>query len=233
MPANNFVDILGQRFGRLVVLRRSLAPYGKHAFWQCQCDCGNVSIVIGKRLRRGESKSCGCLSKEMPANNFVDMVGKRCGRLLVLESVGKTHNRKTIWRCQCDCGKEKFLTGTRLRASRRPTKSCGCLVSDRVSLSNQRRAKDLTGQRFGRLTAVRPAANLHSCSSWECRCDCGTVIIARTGNLMQGGTRSCGCLRIAAEFARGTNINSMDVPFEVTNVIKTRREIKRAIKQAS
>lgn len=61
-------NISGQRFGRLVVLRRTnnyVKPSGtKVAQWLCQCDCGNKVIVRGDSLRSGVIKSCGCLHSE-------------------------------------------------------------------------------------------------------------------------------------------------------------------------
>lgn len=49
---------------------------------------------------------------------------------------------------------------------------------------------DLTGQRFGRLTAVRYVKG----SKWECLCDCGTPHLVCTGDLRRGDIKSCGCL---------------------------------------
>ena len=63
---HNLKDMAGQRFGRLLVIKRDGA-YLKNrlAVWLCKCDCGNTSLVRGASLRRGTTKSCGCLSKEM------------------------------------------------------------------------------------------------------------------------------------------------------------------------
>lgn len=52
-------DLTGQRFGRLTVIKR-VPSKNNNARWLCQCDCGNVTEVLGTTLRRGESKSCGC-----------------------------------------------------------------------------------------------------------------------------------------------------------------------------
>ncbi len=62
----NLKDMTGRRFGRLLVTKRD-GTYLKNrlAVWLCQCDCGNVTSVRGASLRKGTSKSCGCLSKEM------------------------------------------------------------------------------------------------------------------------------------------------------------------------
>lgn len=54
---------------------------------------------------------------------------------------------------------------------------------------------DLTGQRFGRLIALKPAVLQDGKSTWwECRCDCGTTRRARAARLRWGDTQSCGCL---------------------------------------
>jgi hypothetical protein len=55
-------DLVGQRFGRLVVRERR--PYrNKHAgvYWHCECDCGGSKEVSTHSLRRGSVASCGCL----------------------------------------------------------------------------------------------------------------------------------------------------------------------------
>ena len=63
MPS--FIDITGQRFGRLVVLRRSAPKKGYHgAMWECLCDCGTVTIANGQNLKRGNTTSCGCYGRE-------------------------------------------------------------------------------------------------------------------------------------------------------------------------
>jgi hypothetical protein len=59
-----------------------------------------------------------------------------------------------------------------------------------------RNAKDLTGQKFGKLTVIRRKENRgYGYVEWTCRCDCGRQHTARTGNLVKGNTMSCGCAR--------------------------------------
>ena len=57
------------------------------------------------------------------------------------------------------------------------------------------RKLDLTGQRFGALTVLRPAEDIGDCTAWVCRCDCGQETIVRTVHLWSGRTKSCGCQR--------------------------------------
>lgn len=57
-------DLTGQRFGRLVVLSRAESRNKKYgAYWLCQCDCGNTTIVRANCLKNN-TYSCGCLKKE-------------------------------------------------------------------------------------------------------------------------------------------------------------------------
>ena len=55
--------------------------------------------------------------------------------------------------------------------------------------------KDITGEKFGKLTAIKPMGKYRRESIWECVCECGMVINIRLGNLTSGNTSSCGCLR--------------------------------------
>ena len=58
----NFKDITGQRFGRLVALR--YAPEWKVGYWRVRCDCGTEFFAEGIALRKGRTRSCGCLRQE-------------------------------------------------------------------------------------------------------------------------------------------------------------------------
>lgn len=57
----------GTRYGKLVVLSRAenyVSPKGgRLSQWRCKCDCGNETVVLGTNLRKGITKSCGCLRK--------------------------------------------------------------------------------------------------------------------------------------------------------------------------
>lgn len=62
------IDITGQRFGRWFVLEYAYNDKGNQAHWRCQCDCGNISVVTGRALRAGLSKSCGCYKSDFTRN---------------------------------------------------------------------------------------------------------------------------------------------------------------------
>jgi len=58
------INEVGNRYGRLKVLRRCGSSEKGQATWICKCDCGNDFIASGTYLRAGYSKSCGCLQIE-------------------------------------------------------------------------------------------------------------------------------------------------------------------------
>jgi hypothetical protein len=119
MPAAN---LAGQRFAKLLVLkaRRKRSKNGS-VLWHCRCDCGKKTLVATSSLREGNSKSCGCQSRQIA----IPMQGLRFGRLLVIRDSGKrTTGGAVMWMCNCDCGKEVHVWSHSLRAG--STKSCGC-----------------------------------------------------------------------------------------------------------
>ncbi len=58
-----FIDLTGQKFGRLTVISRDLSRRDR-TLWICKCDCGNHTIIEGYCLRTGHTVSCGCYQKE-------------------------------------------------------------------------------------------------------------------------------------------------------------------------
>ena len=60
-------------------------------------------------------------------------------------------------------------------------------------MAHSRKKLDLTGQRYGRLTVLKPVENIDSRTAWLCRCDCGAEAVVKTHHLRSGHTKSCGC----------------------------------------
>ena len=60
-----------------------------------------------------------------------------------------------------------------------------------------RKIIDITGQRFGKLVAIKPSEKKERCGNdfWLCECDCGRQHICRANSLKSGNTKSCGCLK--------------------------------------
>lgn len=63
-------SLIGKRFGRLVVKRFAGTDRFGNLRWECVCDCGNETVVRTNALRTGNTKSCGCLQREITSTNF-------------------------------------------------------------------------------------------------------------------------------------------------------------------
>lgn len=114
-----------------------------------------------------------------------DITGMRSGALVAVERSGATRRGSGLWRCVCDCGNELLVEPNRIR--RGAVKSCGCK-------RGESRIKDLTGRRFGRLTALdRMEEKRGGKYMWRCRCDCGQETEVPVSSLLSGNTTSCGC----------------------------------------
>lgn len=78
----NRIDITGQRFGRLVALHPTEKRLGNSVIWHCQCDCGKTADVASIDLRRGDTKSCGCLSSEIHSKSIKSARQERASYLV-------------------------------------------------------------------------------------------------------------------------------------------------------
>ncbi len=185
-------NLTGQRFGKLTVIDRTGGQQNHYSVWRCRCDCGKEILVDTRRLMRGTVKDCGCVETKNACRGreAEDLTGRIYGQLTVLYRVENKGGR-TCWRCRCTCGNEKDVTAHDLKAGK--VKSCGCLA-----YSPGRNRVDITGRRFGRLTALYPTEKRDRRGSvyWHCRCDCGNETDVTETHLVHGNYRSCGCLNL-------------------------------------
>lgn len=184
-------DLIGCRFGHLVVMEKMDKKQDRYAVWKCRCDCGGETEVNTKRLTRGTITNCGCIPKNTARNGPIaeDLSGLVFGELTVLEKVENKTGR-TRWKCRCSCGRETIVTARNLKAGR--TKSCGCRQYKRNKIH-----LDLTGQRFGRLKVLylNEIREENGKTIWHCICDCGQEIDVVEESLIYGNCKSCGCLK--------------------------------------
>lgn len=64
-------------------------------------------------------------------NKFINLTGKRFGKLIVIKHIEKDKYKHHKWLCLCDCGKEKFIRNDHLKNG--DTKSCGCIQRERAT----------------------------------------------------------------------------------------------------
>ena len=133
--SNGLKDELNNKYGRLVVIGRAPNTKEGRATWYCRCDCGNIIPVLGKHLRSGNTKSCGCLQKqravEANLNRSENLIGKKFGKLTVIKETGfllkNSGKRVRTYLCQCDCG--NFCEVQHQYLTYGDTSSCGCIRS--------------------------------------------------------------------------------------------------------
>lgn len=191
------IDISCQRFNHLVALS-PVRSNGK-VKWLCQCDCGNMVVVIAAALKNGNTKSCGCLQKESVTNRWEkyrqekNVIGTKFGRLTTMEFVG-IDNQEAMYRFQCDCGQD--IVRSFHSVSSGNTSSCGCLSNDLRNVTKY----NLIGEKFGTLTVTAYAGiNKHSGTDYLCLCDCGKYTIVSRNSLIEGAVKTCGCVKSIGE----------------------------------
>ena len=82
-------DLTGQKFGRLIAIKDSGKRSSGLVVWECLCDCGNTTFVIGNDLRSGSTRSCGCLRQEIRIKENQKRIGNKH------PMYGKTHTKET------------------------------------------------------------------------------------------------------------------------------------------
>lgn len=191
-------DLTDQRFGMLVALSVTEERKYGYVVWDCRCDCGNHIHAASIELIKGRKRSCGCMQKDWGTilwePHKKDITGQTFGLLTAIRPTEKRKKRSVVWECWCECGNTVFESVMDLMDGKK--RSCGCLHQAHIAQYGASRAKDLTGQRFGRLTAIRPTEKRSgNAIVWECMCDCGNTTFTSRNGLTSGEIRSCGCLR--------------------------------------
>ena len=209
------IDITGQRFGSLVAIKPTRDKNGYFS-WECKCDCGNFIIVNSGNLRKGRTTSCGCLTKEKISNKITkNLIGKKFGKLTVIEKTNDRQQGAIVWKCICDCGKETFVSTGNLTSGH--TKSCGCLNTSSKNI------KDIKNQRFGKLFVKEFLRTENNESVWLCECDCGEKCEAIGWHLTRGLKTSCGCIRSLGETKIIELLKQANLPFEMEKTFDTCR----------
>ena len=189
-------DLTNKKFGRLTVIEKDIeeSKKQKRSYWRCQCECGNIKTIRGTSLTCGDTKSCGCLFKEISSQvHKIDYSNQKYNYLTPLYPTDKKDGSSIIWICRCECGKQIEVPSHSIKTM----KSCGCKTRELLSKAQ---SKDLTGQVFGRLTAkYNTGKKLHGKNVWYCECECGNSIEVITTSLLKGDTQSCGCISSKGE----------------------------------
>ena len=125
------------------------------------------------------------------------------------------NKNRFYWECQCVCGNKKLVRSDLLKNG--STKSCGCYKNSILAKNNkERQILDLTGQKFGKLTAIKATEKRTKDGRviWKCKCDCGNECEVDTHSLKCGNTQSCGCLKSRGELSIGSLLLQYNIRFE-------------------
>jgi len=202
------VDLTSKVFGKLKVIKEEGKDKWGKITYTCRCECGNEKTVLGRQLTLGRAQSCGCLQKERAskANTKHDLRGTRIYR---------------AWRTVRD----KESTGLFVESSWKDIKAfikdVGDMPSDKHMISRRDLAvgftKDNTfwditfkkinydqfiGNKYGWLTVISKGENnKHGTPTLKCLCECGNTHKTTKYSLINGETKSCGCLDPKVSFA--------------------------------
>ena len=119
-----YENMVGRRFGKLVV-KELLPSDGKgHRRWLCLCDCGNTHTATTGNLKSGHATNCGCLKSP-------DLTGQVFGKLTVIRKSDQKRKRGKqmypVWECRCECGETVY----RMSGSLKNDKERMCLKCQR------------------------------------------------------------------------------------------------------
>lgn len=182
---------IGERFERLKIIAFDHQDSRYQFYYLCRCDCGTEKVIRYSHLTSKRIVSCGKCYK--PQEKLVkSLVGVPCGRLMPIERL-----EGNKYRCKRECGNEVVVSAGNLRTKN--TQSCGCLQKEIASKNakelNTGKYKDLSEDKFDRLKPIYIHHVKDGMPYWFCQCDCGNTKIVSRAYLVDGVTRSCGCLR--------------------------------------
>lgn len=147
-------------------------------------------------MRHNNYKYCdNCRPKQRETNT---KIGQKFGKLTVIKrhenNIQPNGETKVVWECLCDCGNIVYVMDSHLKSGH--TTSCGCFHLESV---RDNLIKDITGQKFGKLTPFKKAYIKNGRQYWYCNCECGNTCIVSCTSLTTGKRKSCGCLISVAE----------------------------------
>lgn len=167
-------DLTDKTFNYLKVIEDS---GGKKVLCRCLL-CGNIKEVSRESLKRGNSKSCGCLRKTTGKANAQkladkkDLTGKIFPGVKVLEKTDQRKGTQAVYKCEClHCGKIFYTRGVNL--TRGDTTSCGCI---KIKLNTDQITRDcIDGTKISSIIKRQPKRNNTSGVTGVAPCKSGWI----------------------------------------------------------
>lgn len=115
-------DIINKNIGSIVV-NKFLYRKNKHIYYECCCKiCNNKFIRTRANIFKRNGVPCRPCSMKLRKTNFIDLTGKRFGKLVVQKYID--NGKKGKWECQCDCGNKVLRLSCSLRKNPKNKRSC-------------------------------------------------------------------------------------------------------------
>ena len=206
-------NLIGQQFGHLTVI-----DYNENnKKWICKCDCGNMTEGVTSNLKLGNTKSCGHLknAKGVRKHKDINIMNEQIGQLYV-KDVNKDTGFATVKCLQCN-KTSKMLIEDLIKMKKTRKKSFTCGINGCKYKEKRKRNKTIrTGTKFGNLTVlmrlenkiVKTEKSTTSIPMYLCECQCGNQVEVQGRYLLDGRTKSCGCLRQKNFLDKNTHKNT-------------------------
>lgn len=81
------IDLTGQKFGRLTVIRRAPDVIKGKPRWECLCNCGGKTVVDSSKIKSGATKSCGCLIRDTHTKHGQALAGNASPEYMIWGSI--------------------------------------------------------------------------------------------------------------------------------------------------
>lgn len=119
------------------------------------------------------------------------LIGTKVNKWFVIDLFKNDKDSRLYANCECECGTKKHVMVKNL--VRNLSKDCGC---GRKSINGKNFSKDLTSEKFGKLTVLEALEKRSKTGHklYRCLCECGNEIVVQTNLLTTHHTSSCGCL---------------------------------------
>lgn len=154
---SRYEDLIGKRYGRLVVTSLLPSDGRGHRRWVCRCDCGKIHTATTGNLNSGHVTSCGC-------HRSPDLTGQVIGKLTVLGRASEPSEvgAPVLWECRCECGATVLRTSETLSADKE--RSCLACAQRQSAAMALQSAGFVNGTQLTKLTDMTPGvANTSGC----------------------------------------------------------------------
>ena len=120
-------SFIGTKINHLTAIE-FIGTENKRSIFKFLCDCGNTIILSADKVKSGNTKSCGCLLKEIIHKRYEELwnsfIGTKINSLTATKFIG-TENEKAMFEFECECGNKIILSSYDVKSGR--IKSCGCM----------------------------------------------------------------------------------------------------------